>query len=98
MVQPIADALLEQSTDVADRRIPEVATNHIASQGQGQAGPLLPPDAEIHDQVQALLLKSQLPFVDDQASLESAVLDNLENLIEWDHLVGESFGNQQAQG
>ena len=44
----------------------EVAADHVAAQRQRQAGLLLPPDAEVDDQVQALVLERELPLVDDQ--------------------------------
>ena len=46
---------------------PEVAADDVAAQRQRQAGLLLPPHAEVDDQVQPLVLEGELPLVDDQA-------------------------------
>ncbi len=43
----------------------EAAADGVASEGQRQAGGLLPPLAEVHDAVQAGLIVGELAFVDD---------------------------------
>ena len=69
---------------------PKIAADDVAAQRQRQAGLLLPPDAQIDDQLQSLILKRQLSFVDDQAGVEFARLDRVENLVERHHLVREA--------
>ena len=53
MVEAVLDALLEQPADLLHRLRAEIAADDVAAQRQRQAGLLLPPDAEIDDQVAA---------------------------------------------
>ena len=82
---------------VRDRLRAEVAADDVAAQRQRQAGLLLPPDAEIDDQVQPLILERELPLVDDEAGVESPVGDRVEDLVERHHFVGEPVRQQQPQ-
>ena len=65
----------------------EVAADDVAAQRQRQPGLLLPPDAQVDDQVQALILKRELAFVDDQPGVELRRGDGGEDLVERQHLV-----------
>src|SRR5205807_9055991 len=64
--------LFRSPADPADRRIAQVAADDIAAEGQRQPRPLLPPDAEIYDQMQTLVMERQLTFVDDKARFKLA--------------------------
>ena len=99
MVQRVADALLEQPADLADdRRVAEIAADDVAAQRQRQARLLLPPHAQIDDQVQPLVLKRELAFVDDQPGVEFAGRDRGDDLVERHDFVREIVAEQQLQG
>ena len=66
MVEGVADAFLEQPADLADGCVAEIVADHVAAQRQRQSGLFLPPDAEIDDQLQTLILKGELAFVNDE--------------------------------
>ena len=51
VVEAVLDALVEQPLDLVDRRGAERLADAVGAQRQRQAGPLLPPDAEIDDQL-----------------------------------------------
>ena len=76
----------------------EIAADDIAAQGQRQPGLLLPPDAEIDDQLQALILKRQLPFVNDQAGVEFARGDGRDDFVERQTSYAKLSLEQQTQG
>ena len=60
--------------------------NHIATQWQWQAAVFAaPPDAQVLADLQAFLRIGELAFMDDQAGIGLAFLDDAENLIERDH-------------
>ena len=70
--------------------VTQVAAHHVAAQRQRQPGAVLPPDAQVHDQLQALILKRQLALVDDEPGVEAARRHRTEDLVEGNYLVGES--------
>ena len=76
----------------------EVAAHHVAAQRQRQPRLLLPPHAEIDDEVQPLILERQLPLVDDKPRVIFSFLHRLEDLVEGQDFVGEPLRQQQAQG
>ena len=52
--------------------VAQLAPHHVSAQRQRQPRPLLPPDAEIDDQVQPLIPERQLPLMDDQPRVVAA--------------------------
>src|SRR5262245_47295715 len=57
MLQAVADTLFQKPADLADNFVSQVAANHVAAQRQRQARFLLPPDAQIDEEAQSLVLK-----------------------------------------
>src|SRR5581483_7267735 len=92
--QAVADALLDQPADVAHGLLAQVAPDDVAPQGQRQAGLLLPPDAEVYGKVQALVLKGELPLVDDEPRIELAGGDRGNDLVERHDLVAKALRQQ----
>src|SRR5207245_9885816 len=66
VIESVADALLEKAADLADGVRAQIATDGVSSQRQRQAGLFHPPDAEIDDEAETLVLKGQLPLVDNE--------------------------------
>ena len=52
--------------------VTERAADGVAAERQGQAGLLMPPDAEIKDLLEAVAGVGELAFVDDEAGIELA--------------------------
>src|SRR5712692_6572091 len=84
--------------------LPEVAADDVASEWQRQTGPLLPPNSQIDDQMKALVLKSQLTFMDDQAGIVSAFRHGGQDAVERNDKESvissrsETVREQQAKG
>src|SRR5438128_1045175 len=96
MIESIADALFQQSAYPADDVGVEVAANDVTSQRQRQPRALLPPHAQIDDQMQTLVLKGELALVDDEAGVEAAGRHCAEYLVEGEHFMSE-VAEQEAQ-
>ena len=70
MCQAVFDALLEQPLDVADRLRAQILAHRVRAQRQRQAGLLLPPVAQVDDQLQILVAVGELAFVNDQPGVD----------------------------
>jgi len=57
--------------------------------GSGSPGLLLPPDTQVDDQFQPLVLERELPFMDDQPRVELLRFHRGEDLVERDHFILE---------
>ena len=87
MFEPVVDAFLEQPVHVAHRRRAQVFANGVGPQRQRQAGLVVPPVAQVDDQLQTAIAIGELPFMNDQAGVDRlalilARLDRIENLVE----------------
>ena len=72
-----------------DRRTAEILANHVSAKRQRQPGLILPPHAEIGDEVQPLILERELSFVDDEPRVVLPGRDRVDDLVERDDLVDE---------
>src|SRR5260370_42307132 len=94
---------LQQPAYWANRLLSQISQEHVSPERQRQTGSLLPPDTQVHNQVQALILKRQLSFVDDQSGVISALGDGGQDAIERNDeqaviAIGtEAIRQQQAQ-
>ena len=62
----------------------QILSNAVAAKRQGQAGLLVPPDAEVQHEMQTEILICQLALVNDQPGVGFAVFDELGDLVEMD--------------
>ena len=70
MLQAVRDAFLEQPVDVANGLGAQILAERVGAQRQRQAGFVVPPLAQIDDQLQTAIAVGQLPFVDDQPGID----------------------------
>jgi hypothetical protein len=79
VVEAVADGLLEDVCDLLADFGAEVLADGVAAEGKGESGALLPPGAEIEDEVEAELLVGELAFVDDQACVNNTCQNHILN-------------------
>ena len=85
-LRAVREAVFDAGADEAGDRTAvlgaEIAADGVSAEGQRQAGVLLPPDAEVDDQVQAELGIGELALVDEEAGVDAAGGDLVGNLVE----------------
>ena len=77
MIEAELDRPLDNVRHFLADGLAQVFADAVAAEGEGKAGLLVPPDAEVDDQMQAEVLKCQLAFVNDQSGVGFAVFDEL---------------------
>ena len=83
MDQRVADALPEVTRLILlISGAPRSWRTTLPPSGSGSSVSFLPPDAQVHDQVQPAVLKGELALVDHQAGVDIAVRDGVVDLVE----------------
>ena len=100
--QAVLDALLEQPLDLADGFRAQILADGVGAQRQRQAGVLLPPVAQIDDELQVLLAERELPFVNDQPGVDRLAVvlaghDGRNDLVERHFDAGKIRAQAQPQ-
>src|SRR5260370_19966338 len=98
MCEGIANTLFQEPADIANHLRSEIAAHYVSTQRQWQARFLLPPDSQIDHQVQPLVLKRELAFVDNQPSFKSSRGHGRNDLVARDDFVLDSDRQEKPLG
>jgi len=82
MRQAVLDRARERAGDAGDPLGPQVPAHDVAAERQREARLLLPPPAEVHDLLQALVRERELPLVDQEPRGDLAVAHGFLDAVE----------------
>ena len=98
MVEPVLNTLLQEIGHLAHGDRPQIAADGIAPQREREPCLGEPPLPQIDDQVETLVLKRELTFVNYQSGVGLPGGDDIQNLIEGMHFIAERIAEQKLEG
>src|SRR5260370_29392487 len=85
VLEPVRDTVANRLGDLPAEFLPQRAAHGIPAQREGQASLFLPPDTEVEYPVESHLGEEELPFVNEQASLDHILVNGVDDFVEGHH-------------
>src|SRR5208282_2166484 len=82
MFEAVSDAVANGLGDQAAQFGAQSPAHGVATQGEREAGELLPPDAQVDDAMQPKLRKEELSFMNEQTRFDNIVLHGFDDFVE----------------